>query len=103
MNLSKPDIAAEHGARSRSADRGMTVAPPDPYRPLAMLSQYAGLSVRTLGTYLTDRLRPLPSYRVGGKILVRRSDFDAWMNQFRIAGKPVTVDALVNDVLQGLG
>jgi hypothetical protein len=32
--------------------------------------------------YLTNRLKPLPHYRVGGKILVRESEFDAWVHQF---------------------
>jgi hypothetical protein len=57
----------------------------DAYLPLKKLSAYAGLSVRRLRDYLTDPARPLPFYRFGGKILVRRSDFDAWAAQFRCA------------------
>lgn len=71
----------------------------DALLPLAGLSRYAGLSVRTLRTYLTDRTRPLPHYRVGGKILVRRSEFDAWVSQFRVRVQPVTIDDLVDDVV----
>ncbi len=40
---------------------------------------YSGLSRRTLQTLVNDDTDPLPSYRVGGKLLVRRSEFDAWM------------------------
>lgn len=73
----------------------------DAYFPLAMLSKYAGLSVRTLRGYLIDRVRPLPHYRVGGKLLVRRSEFDGWIAQFRDENAS-TLDALVDDVMKGL-
>jgi excisionase family DNA binding protein len=73
----------------------------DVYLPLVELSKYAGLSVRTLRGYLSDRTRPLPHYRVGGKLLVKRSEFDAWMATFRDQAVS-TVDALVDDVLRGL-
>ena len=71
----------------------------DAYFPLVELAKYAGLSVRTLRSYLTDRTRPLPHFRVGGKILVRRTDFDAWVSQFRVSCSAVAVDALVDDVV----
>src|SRR5688572_30221228 len=111
MNLRTPEIAAAPLTRAQSDNRGTqgrrllvnVGVPADPYLPLALLSQYAGLSIRTLRTYLSTRVHPLPSYRVGGKILVRRSDFDEWMNQFRVTSESVGVDSLVNDVLQGLG
>ena len=45
--------------------------------------------------------RPLPHYRVGGKILVRRSEFDTWMSRFRVDDM-IQVDAIVADVLTGL-
>ena len=71
------------------------------YLPLKALAVYAGLSVRTLRGYLASRSRPLPYYRGGGKILVRRGDFDAWVSQFRAVAATVSVDDLVNDVCQG--
>jgi excisionase family DNA binding protein len=67
----------------------------DPFLSLRTLSAYAGLSVRTLRQYLD--LAPdqaLPCYRVGGKILVRRSQFDAWIAQYRTRGRPALVRAL---------
>lgn len=72
---------------------------PDPWLGLEALSQYSGLSVRSLRAYLADPLRPLPHYRmkephviktkagkrraVSGKILVHKSDFDRWMEAYR--------------------
>jgi len=71
----------------------------DPYLALRALAGYSGLSVRTLRDYLVDPMRPLPCYRVGGKILVRRSEFDAWIADFK--AKP-DLDAIVADALKGL-
>jgi hypothetical protein len=74
----------------------------DGYLPLKALAGYSGLSVRTLRGYLTDRTRPLVHYRIGGKVLVRQSDFDAWAVQFRVSRSPITVDAIVDDVVGAL-
>ena len=71
------------------------------YFSLKALAVYSGLSVRTLRGYLTNPARPLPHLRIGGKILVRRSDFDAWADGFR-ASMPERVSALVADALEGL-
>lgn len=67
----------------------------DPYLSLKALAQYSGLSTRTLRTYI-DRppAEALPCYRVGGKLLVRKSDFDAWMKQFEARGRPSLALAL---------
>jgi hypothetical protein len=45
-----------------------------------------------------DRTHPLPHYRVGGKLLVKRDDFDRWVAQYR---HDRTVDEL-NDVVSGV-
>ena len=71
---------------------------PDAYLPLKALAGYSGLSVRTLRGYLTHPSRPLPHYRVGGKVLVKRSEFDVWMRTFRTV-EASRVDAIVADVL----
>ena len=73
----------------------------DWYLSLRALSVYGGLSVRTLRGHLTHPARPLPHYRVGGKILVKRSEYDAWIRAFRTA-ETSQVDAIVADVLAGL-
>jgi hypothetical protein len=74
----------------------------DAYMPLKALAVYSGLGVRTLRSYLTHPLHPLSCYRIGGKVLVRRSDFDAWATQFRIVPATVDLGAMVDDVLNKL-
>ena len=55
----------------------------DPYLSLKGLAGYASISRRTLQDLVNDTSDPLPSYRVGGKILVRKSDFDRWITHRR--------------------
>jgi hypothetical protein len=45
---------------------------------------------------------PLPHYRIGGKVLVRRSEFDHWAAQFRIV-QHASIDRLIDDVVRQLG
>jgi hypothetical protein len=71
------------------------------YLPLKSLAQYSGLSVRTLRTCLARPSHPLPYFRIGGKIVVKRSEYDAWVDRFRVAATD-TVDALVAETLRGL-
>lgn len=72
----------------------------DAYFSLKTLAAYSGLSVRRLRDCLTDRQHPLPFYRIGSKILVRRSDYDVWAAQFRVDA--ASVDGLVDEILQGM-
>ena len=72
-----------------------------PYLPLRALSAYAGLSIRTLRTYLTHPAYPLPHYRIGGRVVIRRSEYDSWVARFRCAPTS-TVDDIVADTLRGL-
>ena len=73
----------------------------DGYLSLRALSVYGGLSVRTLRGYLTHPAQPLPHYRVGGKILVKRSEFDGWIRAFRTT-ETSQVETIVAGVLTGL-
>ena len=71
------------------------------YFPLKLLAQYSGLSVRTLRFHLTAPSHPLPHFRIGGKILVKRTEYDDWVARYRAA---VTdrVDVIVTETLRGL-
>ena len=73
----------------------------DRYFSLKALARYSGLSLRTLRNHLKHRSRPLPCYRVGGRILVRQSEFDLWVLQFRVQ-QDGDLDGLVDAVLEGL-
>ncbi len=95
---------------------------PDPWLSLEALSKYSGLSARSLRVYLSDPHHPLPHYRmkephviarkprktdgkgprtltVTGKILVRRSEFDRWMQTYRYTPD---LDRLVDEVVAEL-
>src|SRR5262249_55924508 len=77
-------------------ERLMLTAPADPYLSLRALADYSGLSIRTLRGFL-DRNPPataLPCYRLAGKVVVRRSEFDTFMAQFRAQGRPALVRTL---------
>ncbi len=60
------------------AERVVISTPLDPFLSLLALASYSGLSRRKLRDCLTDPAHPLPCYRIGGKIVVRRSEYDAW-------------------------
>lgn len=79
--------------------RSIAVAPE--YLSLPQLATYGGLSERTLRTYLGHPAYPLPCYKIGGRVLVRRGEYDSWAARFRSVA-PSTVDALVRDTLRGL-
>ena len=69
------------------------------YLDLKKLSVYASLGVPTL----RERLREgeLPFYKLRGKILVRKADFDAYMQSYRV-DRHEDLDALVEDALSSL-
>ena len=67
-----------------AAERVIVSTTLDPFLSLKALAAYSGLGVRTLRAYLSDITHPLPCYRVGGKILIRRSEFDGWISKYRL-------------------
>jgi hypothetical protein len=67
----------------------------DEYLSLQQLAAYSKLSPRQLRNYLN--LPPglaLPCFRPGRRVLVRKSEFDAWFAQYRQRGKPVLLRVL---------
>ena len=83
------------------AERVVLSSELDPYLGLRALAGYSGLSVRKLRDLLIDPAHPLPCYRVGGKILVRRSEYDAWAARYRQIGNP-DLDRIVAGALKDL-
>jgi excisionase family DNA binding protein len=58
---------------------------PAKYLSIRALAEYSGLSLRTLQKHLTSAEHSLPCYRIGRRVLVKRSEFDAWMLEWRQA------------------
>lgn len=69
------------------------------YLTMKALSAYSGLSVRTLRTHVNSLTNPLPAFKIGGALRIRRTDFDAWVEQFRVKVEQIDIDAVVNDLL----
>ena len=68
---------------------------------LRQLTEYAAVSERKLREWLHRATDALPAIRVDGKILVRRSQFDAWLECHRIQpDAPVDVDGIVSGLLR---
>lgn len=88
--------------RGLLVDRVEVSTPLDPFLDLRALSAYSSLSVRKLRDLLEDSQRPIPSFRVGGKLLVRRSEFDAWMSHHRNRDSRSDARRIVDDVLDSL-
>jgi excisionase family DNA binding protein len=55
----------------------------DQYFDLKGLSVYSALGVSTLRDYI--RAGKLPAYKVRGKVLIRKSEFDRWMEAHRVS------------------
>ena len=68
---------------------------------LRELTEYASVSERTLREWLHRSTDALPAVRVDGKILVRKSEFDAWLERHRIQpDASIDVDAIVDGLLK---
>ena len=61
------------------------------------LSEYSGISERTLRDLIRRPTDPLPHYRIGRLVKVRRSDFDAWAEHQRHSQS--LVDRIVEEIL----
>lgn len=71
----------------------------DPYYDLRAASVYSCMAVSTIRSYIKSG--NLPAYKVGGKVLIKRSELDSWIKSFRINRKQ-SLNELVNGVLDGL-
>jgi hypothetical protein len=96
-----PSGNAVSQVRGVLADRVIVSSALDPFLSLRALASYACVSVRKLREHLDDPIHPLPHYRIGGKIVVRRSEFDAWMSAYRRVGH-ADLGGIVNSVMRDL-
>ena len=70
------------------------------YLSISELSDYSGISKRTLWTLLKSPINSIPHFRVGsaGRIVrVRRSDFDDWMERQR-GDRNSDIDKIVDEI-----
>jgi excisionase family DNA binding protein len=75
----------------------------DSWLSLAELVAYSGLSLRTLERHRHNADNPLPHYKVGPRILVKRSEFDEWVRLGATPSRPrYTFDAKVSDAVASL-
>jgi excisionase family DNA binding protein len=66
------------------------------------IARYAAVSERTLRSWIHSPVNPLPAVRVVGKLLVRRTDLDLWLQAHRVQPlAELDVDAIVRDALKG--
>ena len=66
------------------------------------LTYYANVSERTIRSWIRSPVHPLPAVKVSGKVLVRKSDFDAFLQRHRVRPlEEIDIDAIVQDVLKG--
>ena len=71
------------------------------YFSIIELSEYSGISQRTLWDLLKDPVNPIPHFRVGsaGRIVrVKRSEFDQWM-QTQKPRDINMIDQIVDEIL----
>lgn len=80
--------------------------PPTPVQPsfldLRTLAAYSSCSVRWLRDRLIDRAHPLPHYRIGGKLLVQRDEFDEWIAVHRVVQPSDQLSQIVESVVAQL-
>jgi len=68
----------------------------DRYMSKREAAAYTCLSTRNLEA----RLSEIPHFRVGQKILFKKSELDRWMEQYREGGN--SLDLIVNETLESL-
>lgn len=68
------------------------------YFDLKGLSTYSSLPVPTLRDYMKDC--GLPCFKVRGKLLVKRSEFDVWLEGFRVSQEKL--EKIVDEVMENL-
>ena len=71
----------------------------DQYFDLKGLSVYSALGVGTLRDHI--RTGSLPCFMVKGKILIKRSEFDHWIEKHRLKKKR-DINKIVDEVLSNL-
>ena len=70
----------------------------DRYMTLAQTLEYLPLSERNI----RNRLPGIPHYRVGKKLLFKRSELDSWMQNYREEAEGLDISRLAEEALEKL-
>jgi excisionase family DNA binding protein len=81
---------------SQTTDKPTGLPTPE-WLDLKALTQYACVSERTLREWIHRPLDALPAVQVGGKILIRRTNFDRWLESHQL--EKVDLDGIVDDLV----
>jgi len=76
-----------------------TISLRDQFFDLRGLSVYSALAVGTLRDHIKSE--NLPAFKIKGKLLIKKSEFDLWIENFRL-NKTQDLDNIVNDILSGM-
>ena len=71
----------------------------DQYFDLKGLEAYSALKVGTLRDYI--KTGDLPCFKLRGKILIKRSEFDLWIKQYQF-NRSRDLDNIVNEVMDSM-
>jgi hypothetical protein len=71
----------------------------DQYFDLRGLEAYSALKVSTLRDHI--RSEGLPYFKVKGKLLIRKSEFDTWLEGYRV-NRSKQINDIVDDVMDSL-
>src|SRR5438067_817274 len=98
MRVVRPTARDE---RRAAFSKPMIFEPTKPeWLDLHALTEYACVSERTIREWIHRPINPLPAVRVGGKILVRRSVFDQWLEGHQL--KSVDIGCIVEELVAGV-
>lgn len=87
-------------SRSRMSNGTENSASSDRWLDLRRLREYASVSNRTLRDWIHSPVDSLPAVQVGTKILVRKSDFDRWLEKHKV--KPLELGAMVEEIVEAV-
>jgi hypothetical protein len=71
----------------------------DQYFDLRGLEAYSALKIPTLRDHIKSG--DLPCFKVKGKILIKRSEFDSWLEGYRV-NKKQDLDNIIHEVMGSL-
>lgn len=70
---------------------------------VAELSTYSTLHQRTIRRHMASRTNPLPHHKVGGRVVIRKSEYDAWVCGGGGRAEPTMDERVDRALLKGRG